>query len=253
MAPRGKGRRGGKGRSKGRRMMRRGGAKRLANSEFASAKQTIDLPADMVNLVYHLNDINLSQFDRLLSLGRCYQYFRFTKIEVKFKPFSDTYIQQNNASVPNLYYVINKSDTLDIGTFNQMKDAGAKARRFDDRNITIAWKPAVSQGVIAEQTATGIVPTTVAWSTYRTSPWLSTDNSPSDGTVAWNPSTVPHKGLLYGVEQDVTAQAQAFGIEVTVHAQFKKPLTFLPIGGVYQAPVRKVVTDKAERATNPPA
>lgn len=246
------------GRGRGRRM-RRGGrrrafasAKRLGKSEFASAKQTIDMPADMVNIVYHLNDINLSQFDRLLTLGRCYQYFRFTKIEVKFKPFSDTYIQQNNASVPNLYYVVNKSDTLDIGTFNQMKDAGAKARRFDDRNITVSWKPVVSQGVINEQTATGVLPTAVAWASYRTSPWLSTDASPSDGTVAWNPSTVPHKGLLYGVEQDVTAQAQAYGIEVTVHAQFKKPLTMLPLGGVYHAPVRKIVQDKTELATNPP-
>lgn len=230
----------------------RAGAKRLANSEFASAKQTIDLPADMANVVYHLNDVNLSQFDRLTLLGRCYQYFRITKIEMKFKPFYDTFAQAGAASVPNLYYVISKSDTLDIGTFNQMQDAGAKARRFDDRNVVVSWKPAVAQGVISEQTATGIVPTTVAWSSYRTSPWLSTDASPSDGTVAWNPSTVPHKGILYGVQQDVTAAAGSYGIELTVHAQFKKPLTMLPVGGVYQQPTRKIVEEKAELATNPP-
>lgn len=224
----------------------------IPRSEYASAKQTIDMPADMVNLVYHLNDVNLSQFDRLTTLGRCYQYFRFTKIEVRFKPFSDTYIQQNNASIPNLYYVINKTDTLDCGTFNQLKDAGAKARRFDDKIITVSWKPSVANGVINEQTATGVLPTAIAWASYRTSPWLSTDSSPSDGTVAWNPSTVPHKGILYGVEQDVTGQAQAFGIELTVYAEFKKPLTMLPLGGVYQAPTRKVVQEKAELATNPP-
>lgn len=211
------------------------------------------MPADMINLVYHLNDVNLSQFDRLTTLGRCYQFFRFTKIEVRFKPFSDTFIQQNNASVPNLYYVINKSDTLDCGTFNQLKDAGAKARRFDDKTIVVAWKPAVANGVINEQTATGILPTAVAWASYRTSPWLSTDASPADGTVAWNPSTVPHKGLLYGVEQDITASAYSFGIELTVHAEFKKPLTMLPLGEVYQAPTRKIVQEKTESATNPPA
>lgn len=243
-APRRRNRRGGK--------RARAGAKKLANSEFASAKQTIDLPADMANVVYHINDINLSQFDRLTLLGRCYQFFRITKVEMKFKPFYDTFTQAGAASVPNLYYVINKSDTLDIGTFNQMLDAGAKARRFDNNNLTVAWKPAVSQGVISEQTATGVVPSVVAWSSYRLSPWLSTDATPSDGTVTWNPSTVPHKGILYGVQQDVTAAPGAYGIELTVHAQFKKPLTMLPLGGVYQQPTRKIVESKTELATNPP-
>lgn len=237
---------------RGARRMRRGGAKRLAASEFASAKQTIDLPLDQVNQVYHLNDVNLSQFDRLLSLGRCYQYFRFTKIEMKFKPLADTFQQGNIASVPTFYYVINKSDTLDAGTFNQLRDAGAKAIRFDDKIVKLAWKPAVSNAVIGVQPVGGGPATQIAWSTYRTSPWLSTDDSPSDGSVAWNPSTVPHKGILYGVEQDVTAGALAIGVEITVHAQYKKPLTFLPVGMAYRAPVQKVVMEKAEVATNPP-
>lgn len=219
-------------------------------SEFASAKQTIDMPADSINTVYHLNDINLSQFDRLTVLGRCYQYFRITKVEVKFKPFSDTFIQQNNASVPNLYYVVNKTDTLDCGTFNQLKDAGAKARRFDDKSVVVAWKPAVANATIQAQTNTGIVPTAIAWASYRTSPWLSTDDSPSDGTTTFAPSTVPHKGLLYGVEQDITASAYAYGIELTVHAEFKKPLTFLPVGGEQRLPVRKIVQEKPELANN---
>lgn len=209
------------------------------------------MPADSINTIYHLNDINLGQFDRLTLLGRCYQYFRITKVEVKFKPFSDTFIQQNNASVPNLYYVVNKSDTLDAGTFNQLKDAGAKARRFDDRSIVVSWKPAVANATIQAQTNTGIVPTAVAWASYRTSPWLSTDNSPSDGTTAFAPSSVPHKGLLYGVEQDITAAAYSYGIEITAYAEFKKPLTLLPQGGVYQQPVQKRVTEKTELAQNP--
>lgn len=172
---------------------------------------------------------------------------------MKFKPFSDTFIQQNNASVPNLYYVINKSDTLDAGTFNQLKDAGAKARRFDDKAVVVSWKPAVANATIQAQTNTGIVPTAIAWASYRTSPWLSTDNSPSDGTTAFAPSEVPHKGILYGVEQDITAAPYSYGVELTVHAEFKKPLTFLPLGGVYQQPVRKIVQEKTENALNPPA
>lgn len=233
--------------------MRRRRQPRQVRSEYAAAKQTIDMPADMINTVYHLNDINLGQFDRLTVLGRCYQYFRITKVELKFKPFSDTFIQQNNASVPNLYYVINKSDTLDCGTFNQLKDAGAKARRFDDKAVVVSWKPAVANATIQAQTNTGIVPTAIAWASYRTSPWLSTDNSPADGTTAFSPSEVPHKGILYGVEQDITASPYSYGVELTVHAEFKKPLTFLPLGGVYQQPVRKVVQEKTESATNPPA
>ena len=160
------------------------GARRVMNSEFASAKQTVDMPADTTNIVYHLNDVNLSQFDRLTTLGRCYQYFRITKITVRFKPFYDTFAQAGAASVPNLYYLVTKSDTLDIGTFNQLKDAGAKSRRFDDKIKSISWRPQVANAVIAEQTATGIMPTSVAWASYRTSPWLSTDASPSDGTLS---------------------------------------------------------------------
>lgn len=240
-----RGRKGGRGKYAAR------GARRLANSEFASAKQTIDLPLDQVNTIYHLNDINLSQFDRLTTLGRCYQYFRFTKIEMKFKPLSDTFQQLNIASVPNFYYVINKSDTLDCGTFNQLRDAGAKARRFDDNIVRVNWKPVVSNAVIGQQPVGGGPPVTWAWASYRTSPWLSTDDTPGDGSIAWNPSTVPHKGILYGVEQDVTNGPLAIGVEITVHVQYKKPLTFLPVGMVAQKPVIKMVTEKAELATNP--
>lgn len=242
------GKRGGKRGGRGRRR-----ASRMPRMEYAMAKQTIDMPADLINTVWRLNDINLSQFDRLTVLGRCYQYFRFTKIEMKFKPWSDTFIQQNNASVPYFYYVINKSDTLDCGTFNQLKDAGAKAVRFDDKTVTVAWKPVVSQGVIQLQPQPpNTAPVATAWASYRTSPWLSTDAVPADNAAVFAPSTVPHKGILYGVEQDITASPYTFGVEITVHAEFKKPLTFLPLGGVERIAQTKVVQDKTELAVNPP-
>lgn len=195
------------------------------NSEFASAKQTLALPNDTTNTVFRLNSICLAQFDRLAALGRCYQFFRITKIEMKFTPYADTFAQGNIASVPYLYYVINKSDTIDAGTFNKLRDAGAKAIRFDDKSVNVVWKPAVSNLTIGQQPVAG-PPVTTAWASYRTSPWLSTDENPADGSLAWNPSTVPHKGLLYGVEQDYTAGELAYGVSVTVHAQFKKPLTY---------------------------
>lgn len=207
-------------------MMRRRRVPRpVARSEYATAKQTIALPNDTVNTVFKLNSMNLGQFDRLSALGRCYQYFRFTKIELKFTPFSDTFAQAGAASVPYFYYVINKSDTLDAGTFNKLRDAGAKAIRFDDKTVTVAWKPVVSNLTIGAQPVAG-PPISTAWASYRTSPWLSTEQNPADGGLAWNPSEVPHKGILYGVEQDITSAPGSYGVTMTIYAEFKKPLTY---------------------------
>lgn len=206
------------------RMMRKRST-RLANSEFASAKQTIALPNDTMGTLYDLSNINLSQFDRLVQVARAYQFFRFTKIEVKFMPYTDTYI---STSVPYLHWVINKSDNLVASSFNQLRDAGAKQIRFDDNSINVSWKPSVQVGV-AQAQPPGHVPDIVAWSSYRTSPWLSTENLPSANLdpSSWAPSTVPHRGLLYGVEQDYpNPEASYYGISITVHAQYKKPSPF---------------------------
>lgn len=198
--------------------------------ERASAKQTLELANDPVNAVFRLDDINLSQFDRLSHIARGYQYFRIKKVEYKIKPYADTFFANatgNTGSVPYLYWLIMKSDTLNsvINGFDGLRDAGAKARRVDDKTINIAWRPTVAQGVALSEPNI-----TTSFASYRTSPWLSTNKNVMlpGGITTWAPSEVPHMGLLYGVEQNFTNPTEVliYGVEVTVHCEFKKPLPF---------------------------
>lgn len=210
-----------------RRMQRR---RTASVSEWASGKQTIELANDPVNAVFRLDDINLSQFDRLSHIARGYQYFRIKKVEYKIKPYADTFFANatgNTGSVPYLYYVVMKSDTLNqtINGFDGLRDAGAKARRVDENNIVIAWRPTVAQGVALSESNI-----TTSFASYRTSPWLSTNKNVMlpGGITTWAPSEVPHLGLLYGVEQNFTNPTDVliYGVEITVHMEFKKPLPF---------------------------
>lgn len=204
--------------------------------EFASAKQTIKVADDPVNGVLRLDNVNLSQFDRLSHIARAYQYFRITKIGIKFKPLADTFLSTGaigtTGSVPYLYWLINKSDSLQVSSFNSLRDAGAKPIRFDDKTITKYWVPSVAQGVALSEPNV-----TTTFASYKESPWLSTNQLVMlpGGTNAWAPSTVPHQGIIYGVQQDyLPSETQLFyGVEITVYTQFKKPLQFsIPEGGV---------------------
>lgn len=214
-------------------------------AEYASAKQTLELSNDPVNAVFRLDDINLSQFDRLSHIARGYQYFRIKKVEYKIKPYADTFFANasgNTGSVPYLYWLIMKSDTLNsvINGFDGLRDAGAKARRVDDKTITIGWKPSVAQGVaISEPNIT------TSFASYRTSPWLSTNKNVMlpGGVTTWAPSEVPHLGLLYGVEQNFTNPTDVliYGVEVTIHCEFKKPLPFSNASDAPPAQKKEVV------------
>lgn len=221
--------------------------------EFASAKQTLQLASDPANVIWRLDNINLSSFDRLVNIARNYQYFRFTKVEVKIKPFTDTFPTGVSSSVPYLYWLINKGDSLDFATFNQLRDAGAKPIRFDEKTITVRWKPAISVGVAANQPVAG-PPTGTAFSRAVVSPWLSTDVAPLDVSTVWAPSTVPHKGIFYAVEQDITGgNTLYYNVEITVYAQFKKPLGFAPEAGVIESKQKSLDGLGADGADDAPA
>lgn len=227
---------------------RKTGRRNTSVAERASAKQTIELANDPVNAIFRLDDIALAQFDRLAHIARGYQYFRIKKVEYKIKPYADTFFANasgNTGSVPYLYWLIMKSDTLTsvINGFNGLRDAGAKARRVDDKTINISWRPSVAQGVALSEPNI-----TTSYASYRTSPWLSTNKNVMlpGGSTTWAPSEVPHQGLLYGVEQNFTNPTEVliYGVEVTVHCEFKKPLPFSNPEGEMPAQKKEVVAAK---------
>ena len=197
---------------------------KLSNSEFASAKQTLQLNNDNVNSLYTLYDMQLNQFDRLKQIARGYQYYRITKIELKVKPFADTFTNAGGNSIPYFYWLIDRNESFNFnGTaFQDLRDSGAKPIRFDDKTINVRWKPTVLQTLPNDQFNP---PLTQTFMNSRISPWLPTNRYAGAETVInqWDCSIVPHRGLVYGVQQDLSQSPWQYGTEITMHVQFKKP------------------------------
>lgn len=212
----------GKGRKGAKRRMY--GKKRAMMTEFASASQTLQLSNDANNTVYRYDTCRLAAFDRLVLIAQAYQYYRITKIEMKFKPFYDTFATPETAAtatVPYFHWLINRGDNIDLNSFNALRDAGAKPIRFDDKTITVRWKPSVLN-YVRDMTSSGTAQP--VFNQGRISPWLATNQNAGLNSPTWTPSAVEHIGILYGVEADYAPQQLYYGTEVTVHVQFKKPL-----------------------------
>lgn len=219
--------------------------------EYATARQTLQLPDDDANTVYTLDQIRLAQFDRMTAIARNYQYFRITRVEMKFKPFADTFIPGTggtvvNQSVPYLYTLVNKGNVLNTASFNSLRDAGAKPRRFDEKSLTVSWKPAV---LVGTQDYSNVV-TPLSSTTFaqkKTSPWLATNANAGLRSATWSASVVDHCGLLYGVEQDLAGSTGQlpFGVEFTAYFEFKGPLN-APGVGTEKEPVTKELIAKEE-------
>lgn len=106
-----------------------------------------------------------------------------------------------------------------------MREAGAKPIRFDEKTVTVSFKPCVSLLV-----QDGAQPITFGAGLRRTSPWISTNDLAGAESTVWQASTVEHKGLVYGVEA-LTNVNRTYGTEITVFVEFKKPLsTYAPRG-----------------------
>jgi len=216
------------------RVQRRMRLNRRGSSEWASAKQTVALGDDLTSTVYILDNINLAQFDRLSVIASAYQYFRITHVEYKLTPYFDTFKPGEVSTVPYLYWLINKGDAINTGSFNALRDAGAKPIRFDGRTITIRWKPAVLQ--MLRDVVGG--PTVVQnYSMGKVSPWLTTNNFSGSAppSTSFIPNQVEHTGILYGVQGGAGSTPVAYGASITVHVQYKKPLNW-PGTGVEMPP-----------------
>jgi len=238
---------------RGRRTALRGRVRRARSSrvgEYASAKQTLELPNDNVNTLYQLTNVNLSSFDRLSQIAGCYQFYRINLIEMKFKPLQDTFIN-GGTTVPYFLSLIDKDEVLiPLGGpagFNQIRDAGAMPIRFDARTLTVRWKPRVPQVIAGDNTAFPAINWGMA---SKVSPWLATNHTAAQDPTAFSPSRVPHKGLYYGVQQDV-GTGGTYGVEITVHVQYRKPLTFTAPSSQTDSATEKMLVSKDTQSAPP--
>lgn len=196
--------------SKPRRQPRR---KALSQPEKATCSVVRTLGGGTTNTMFAYNSFNLADFDRAVAIARNYQRYRITGIKLTFKPEYDTYALNPagpNVAKPNLYYMIDKSGSIpDNVTLEGLKQAGAKPHAFDEKPISVRWKPSVLN---EQQVAGGLG----AGSGYKISPMLATDATPGN-VGAWNPSRVNHLGIKWYME----CAGGTLGVNLEVELQFE--------------------------------
>lgn len=223
----------------GRRAARKGAARRRrmirkANptTDYAKCVVSKDLGYDSNGVIYKYSEWALSGFTRAINVAQSYQFYRISQIEMKFCPTADTYAAGNPGEIPYFYYVIDKSDSIpNVGTtVDTLMNAGAKPIRFDDKTVTVRWKPAVTWKALDENGTNGNFGMT------RVSPWLATNDANTSDTASWSPSSVDHHGIVYTATGGVGGQN--YSVKVSLTFEFKKPLNYtVPAPGVEVPPV----------------
>jgi len=189
-------------------------------AERASCSEVLTLQNGTVNTMYANRAFQLADFPRAAAIAANYASFKIAKISMKFKPLSDTYIPGVGAAgVPYHYHQLDKSGAMpSTTTLENLKQMGAKPKRFDDKTLTISWRPTV---LTADLTLAGVG--AVAGSQYKVSPTLSTNANAGNPAAGWSPSVVDHLGLFWYVDQS-NGTGNQYEVEVEVQFYFMRPL-----------------------------
>lgn len=158
------------------------------------------------NTPYSITGIQLSQFARALAVSKAYQHYRIKSFKLTIRSSFDTYDSTAGVSKPDLYYIVDKAGVFSPTTFTwyQLKQAGARPRALDEKDITITFSPAVLSEMEGGPGALA--------SSYKVSPWLST-----------NVDNVSHRGIFWVVNQ-IFGTALSYQCEMEAQFEFKKPV-----------------------------
>lgn len=219
-------------------------------SEYASLSETRSFVStgpggNTINQLMSLMNIQLTDFTRAPLVAKAYQHYRIKYVKVTFKSPFDTFPQSSGGNSayrkPYLYHMIDKAGAIPTNiTLEGLKQMGAKPRAFDERQLSVGWRPSVMRDAM---TAGGGVPTSQG-SEYKISPWLNTSST----TVGspWNPSSVDHLGLYWYLEAQadgVDPPAFTYLIDIEAQFEFKKPLIATTVGAVHAIPVAPAKLD----------
>lgn len=200
-------------------------ARRFNQPEIASCSENIQLPPGSTNVMYGPNPFTLSQFRRAPAIAANYQQYRITGVTWRFRPHFDTFVATpdgpTSLRVPQLLYMVDKAMSIPTAgiTGAVLRAMGAKPIRFDDKTITVKYRPGVNL------TASADTPVSGAETKVMISPWLST--GVNNFSAVWSPSEVFHNGLWFGLEVDLGVPGDGsyeYGVECEVQFEFRKPL-----------------------------
>lgn len=170
-------------------------------------------------VVVYARDIALANapYDRAQQVARAYQEFRINYIKFTWKPHSDTYQPIVGNQIPQLYYIIDKVNALPAGIdTNTFLSMGCKPLRFDDKNLSVAYKPCA---LGATQNGVAIVDATHK----LTSPWLSTNDNAGNPTLPWAANATQHHGLIFFVTKINATDDIKYSLDIEVDFEFRKP------------------------------
>lgn len=178
------------------------------------------------NKIFGLYNWSLTTSSRAVAVARAYQEYRISRVDVFIKPAYDTFMPASGLAVPMLYGVIDKPGAFPFQVIDleSLKQAGARARRLDDKTVRLSFKPAVLLSSDDSGSPPGPSPVNAIAGAVKTSPWLPTNANAGANTGAWTPNSVDHRGYVFIIDQP-NAQAGTFcaQVETVIHYQFRRP------------------------------
>jgi len=156
---------------------------------------------------------------RVLNVAKAYQEFKIDYVEVRLKPYYDTYSTTTATTgvvAPQLYHqIIKDPSVVDMVDISQFRLNGINAIPFTkDGNKVWRYKPAAS-----------IVPNgsgASASGMIKVSPWLDTEDFTSTAAAPVF-STTEHYGSALWIDGGSTTKVEMATVEVEVHYVFRKP------------------------------
>lgn len=205
---------------KGKKVRRVPRAVKPARHEFATCRVNQSFALMNPNTVYTNYNAQLSSFPRAINIAQGYQFYRIKRITYKFSPLSDTFAAGAGATVPYLYFMIDRLQTYQNATSAaQLRAVGAKPRRVDDKIITWSYTPSVKVGTYDSLPPAG--QSSTQFTQYKMSPWLSCRDNEGPGAV-WNPDSTDHLGCVWLLENSGGSPVQ-YKCERIIEFEFKKP------------------------------
>lgn len=164
--------------------------------------------------------LSQATFDRAQAVAAAFQEFRVKYVKLTFKPSADTFAPAAGNIIPQLYFQMNKAQSIPTNaTLQTLLDMGCRPYRFDDKNIVRAYKPTVLLGT--DQTPS----LALAAQKTLTTPWLSTNANAQNPSAIWAPSNTEHLGCCFMVQKPNPATPTInWTLDVEVVFQFRRPL-----------------------------
>jgi len=188
----------------------------VAKQDTAKLKETVTVTVGAGGPVFFdawgLGDLLL---ERAPAVAVNFQYYRIKQIELKLITQSDTYSGLSGITMPQVYYLLNKGQSIPTGLgFDEMLDMGAKPRVLNESNLNWKFAPSI---VIAERDTTGALVATYP----KVHPWLNTNQTPGP---TFTLSQVEHAGFIIGVTKMNAGDTTQYALQATYHFEFKDPL-----------------------------